>query len=109
MSTPLSPTSGGLLLQLRQQLQGDVDKSKTEIEQKVGAVITNVHAKINEVDQSIHKLNEAGKVVMDTMEKEKAEMVTHIQGFVAEAGLEFGKHRCWSGCWTLYLDNTCPH
>ena len=39
------------------------------------------------------KSAEAGKAVMEKLEKEMAEAITHVQGFVGEAASEFGKHR----------------
>ena len=93
MTTPLSPSSAGFLQGLWQQLLQDVEQAKQEIQGKVGDVITDMHAKLRDVDQGLLKLTEAGKAVMDKLEKEKAETITHVQGFVGEAASELGKHR----------------
>ena len=93
MTTPLSPSSAGLLQGLRQQLLQDVEQAKQEITTKVGTVVTEMHSKLREVDHGLLKLTEAGKAVMDNLEKEKAETITHVQGFVADAASEFTKHR----------------
>ena len=93
MTTPLTPTTAGLLQGLRAQLNADVENAKNEIQEKVGAVVTEMHSKIREVDNGLLKLTEAGKAIMDKIEAEKAETITHIQTFVADAASEFGKHR----------------
>ena len=82
-----------MLNALRGALQVDVERAKAEIEAKVGTVVTDMHTKLKEVDQGMLKLTDAGRQVMEKLEQEKAETITHIQGFVAEAGAEFTKHR----------------
>ena len=93
MTTPLTPTTAGLLQGLRMQLNADVETAKADIQEKVGTVVTEMHSKLREVDAGLLKLTEAGKAIMDKMEAEKAETITHVQGFVADAASEFGKHR----------------
>ena len=93
MTTPLSPTSAGLLQGLRNQLLQGVEAAKQDVQTKLGAVLTDMNTKLRDVDQGLLKLTEAGKAIMDKLEKEKADTITHVQGFVGEAASEFGKHR----------------
>ena len=90
---PLSPKTSGILQGLRGLLQADVEAAKADIQEKVGNVVTEMHAKIRDIDNGMLKLTEAGKAVMDKLEVEKAETITHVQGFVADAASEFGKHK----------------
>ena len=71
MSTPLSPATGGLLMGLRQQLESDVERAKQEIEQKVGTVVTEIHVKLREADQGMLTLTEAGRRIMEQMERRR--------------------------------------
>ena len=89
----MTPTSAGILQGIQNQLQQDVEKAKQDIEANVGAVLTEMNAKLREVDTSLNNLTEAGKAIIEKIEKEKAESVTQLQGFVGEAASEFGKHR----------------
>ena len=93
MSLPLSPSSGGLLAQLRVQLNADLEAAKAEIQSKLGTVVTEVHAKVSQVDQGLLQLTDAGKRVMEELDRQKGETVTRIQAVIGEATAEFDKQR----------------
>ena len=88
MANHLSPT-GGILTRIRHELQADLTAAKSDIENRVGAVVTDLHAKMSTVDDALRKLETAGQGLFERMEKEKAETVTQLQNIMAEAASEF--------------------
>ena len=70
-----------------------VENAKREVTNQVGTVLTDMNAKLRDMDNGLLKLTEAGKAIVDKLEAEKAETITVVQGFVGEASSEFGKHR----------------
>ena len=85
---PLSPT-GGLLSQLRLQLQTEVEQIKSDL----GQVLTEVNSKVARVETGLHDLNEAGRRIAEQLETQKAEATTHIHEVIDAANSEFDKHR----------------
>ena len=89
---PSSPTSARLT-QLHQALQSSLEAAKSEIETRVGNALTDINAKLVELNAGIRGMEEAGKKVMDTIDQEKANTTTQLHGIIAGAQSEFQKHR----------------
>ena len=85
---PTSP-SGGMLSTLKQQLQVEFERMKADL----AIVVTNVQAKLKDVDKEMLTVKEAGKTILEQLEANEAKSVTRLHEVVGNASSEFSRHR----------------
>ena len=71
----------------------EISDMKTEISDKLGGAITQINAKMVELDRAQYEIKESGKLITEGIDKQNAETVTNLQAIVASAQSEFNATR----------------
>ena len=66
---------------------------KREINDKLGGAMTQINAKINELDRVQHELKESGKQIVEGIEQQQAKNLSNLHGVIADAQSEFNATR----------------
>ena len=65
--------------QVREAFRHDFSALKAEIDLKLGAAISQINAKVTELDQSQHQLTAKGNQLLADLDKQQATYMTNLQ------------------------------
>ena len=75
---------------LRAEFKADFANLKLDIRNTLGEALTQINAKVTDVDQAQRRLDSAGASILEKMDKQQASYMTSLQEVVANAQSEFG-------------------